>query len=97
MLCLFNLSENRKASKQIQMRSRRFTDYHYGIEWNINRKAYNRLRSVLLEKYHRTLILYGKINVFCFRRVKHVVLGTKKDQLGFSERQKQVINSSNNI
>ena len=35
---------------------------------------------------------YGKINAFCFRSDKNVVLGTKKDRLGFSEGQNQHIN-----
>ena len=40
---------------------------------------------------------YGESNTCCFQRNKNVVLGTKKGQLAFSERQQQLVNSGNNI
>ena len=40
---------------------------------------------------------YGKCNACCFWRGKNVVLGTKKGQLAYSDRQQQLVNSGNNI
>ena len=47
------------------------------------RRTYNRLKFSAREMSSRAFL----INVFCFRRDKNDVLGTKIGQLGFSERQ----------
>ena len=39
----------------------------------------------------------GECNAYCFRSDKNVVLGKKKGQLAFSEKQPQLANSGNNI
>ena len=55
------------------------------------RKTCNRLKFSVREMSSRAFL----INAFCFRRDKNDVLGTKIGQLGFSERQQDLMFSGN--
>ena len=96
-------TEKKKKERRTRTRTRtrktdRFGEYLFGtpiIAYDFRNKVCRKLKTgVFFSADFRDI---GNVMPVVFGEVKNVVLGTKKGQLAFSERQQQLVNSGNNI